>query len=117
MEPQTETEIISLFLHEKPAGIIMSLKESNIKYASILSKEVDCTYTHTLKILTQLENYRLVTFEKNGRIKKVSLTSEGEDVAHELVGLMRKLEKISRHEKNNGSEDEEETEERIVKTH
>lgn len=109
METTTpNTEIISLFLHEKPAGIIMRLKESNSKYASILSKEVDCTYTHTLKILTQLEEYRLVKFEKNGRIKKVSLTSEGEDVAHELGGLMRKLEKISRQEKKN-TENEAET--------
>lgn len=109
METTTlDAQIVGLFLHEKPAGIIMSLKESNSKYASILSKEVDCTYTHTLKILTQLEEYRLVKFEKNGRIKKVCLTSEGEDVAHELGGLMRKLEKIGRHDKNNGSESESE---------
>jgi len=36
-----------------------------------------------------------VEFEKNGRIKTVALTSEGEDVAHELGGLVRKLEKLS----------------------
>jgi predicted transcriptional regulator len=91
--------IMDLFLHGKPSGIIMCLKDSNGKYASILSKEVDCTYTHTLKILTQLKEYNLVEFEKDGRIKKVALTSEGEDVAHELGGLVRKLEKISRGEK------------------
>ena len=89
------TDIRDLFLHGKPAGIILSLKDSEGKYASILSKEVDCTYTHTLKILTQLKKYRLVEFEKNGRIKRVALTSEGEDVAHELGGLVRKLEKLS----------------------
>jgi hypothetical protein len=89
------TSIMELFLHGKPAGIIMSLKDCEGKYASILSKEVDCTYTHTLKILTQLKKYNLVEFEKDGRIKKVLLTSEGEDVAHELGGLVRKLERIS----------------------
>ena len=93
----------------------MSLKESNTKYASILSKEVDCTYTHTLKILTQLEEYQLVKFEKNGRIKKVSLTSEGEDVAHELVGLIRKLERISRQEKTPSTEEEEMLDARPIK--
>ncbi|MBN2250860.1 MAG: winged helix-turn-helix transcriptional regulator [Candidatus Altiarchaeota archaeon] len=87
--------VMDLFLHGKPSGIILSLKESDGKYASILSKEVDCTYTHTLKILTQLKRYNLVEFEKDGRIKKVCLTSEGEDVAHELGGLVRKLERIS----------------------
>jgi predicted transcriptional regulator len=91
-----ENDIMDLFLHGKPSGIILSLRDSEGKYASILSKEVDCTYTHTLKILTQLKEYRLVEFEKNGRIKRVCLTSEGEDVAHELGGLVRKLEKINR---------------------
>lgn len=90
------SNVMDLFLHGKPSGIVLSLKDSEGKYASILSKEVDCTYTHTLKILTQLKEYRLVEFEKNGRIKKVCLTSEGEDVAHELGGLVRKLEKISK---------------------
>jgi len=89
------TDIMDLFLHGKPAGIILCLKDCEGKYASILSKEVDCTYTHTLKILTQLKKYKLVEFEKNGRIKTVALTSEGEDVAHELGGLVRKLEKLS----------------------
>jgi len=98
MDKETH-EIMDLFLHEKPSGIILSLKDSDGKYASILSKEVDCTYTHTLKILTQLKEYKLVEFEKNGRIKRVCLTAEGEDVAHELGGLVRKLERITKESK------------------
>ena len=69
--------IIGLFLHSKPAGIMLSLKDSKGKYASIISKEVDCTYTHTLKILTQLKENGLVEFEKEGRIKQVALTPVG----------------------------------------
>lgn len=95
MDKETH-EIMDLFLHGKPSGIILSLRDSDGKYASILSKEVDCTYTHTLKILTQLKEYNLVEFEKNGRIKRVCLTAEGEDVAHELGGLVRKLERITK---------------------
>lgn len=86
--------IIPLLLHEKPAGIILKLRESKVKYASKLSKEVDCTYTHTLKILSELERHGLVEFSKEGRIKEVRLTETGEDVAHELEGLIRQLEKI-----------------------
>lgn len=88
-------EIMELFLHRKPVGIVISLMDSDGKYASILSKENDCTYTHTLKILTNLQNYGIVEFKKEGRIKGVKLTSAGEDIAHELEGLVRHLERRS----------------------
>lgn len=86
--------IMDLFLHNKPVGVMLGLRDSEGKYASILSKEIDCTYTHTLKILNQLNEHGLVEFERQGRIKKVTLTPGGDDVAHELEGLVRKLDKI-----------------------
>lgn len=92
---KTPKGITELFLHRKPVGIIMSLKGSDGKYASILSKENDCTYTHTLKILTDLQNYGVVEFKKEGRIKGVKLTQVGEDIAHEFEGLVRHLERLS----------------------
>ena len=91
-----ERSIVNLLLHEKPAGIILSLKSKEKKYASVLSKENDCTYTHTLKILEELREYGIVEFEKDGRIKYVTLTELGEDVAHELEGLVRYLERVSK---------------------
>ena len=93
-----ERGIVNLLLHEKPAGIILSLKSKEKKYASVLSKENDCTYTHTLKILEELRGYGLVEFEKDGRIKYVTLTELGEDVAHELEGLVRYLERVGKEE-------------------
>ncbi len=87
-------KILDLFLHDKPTGIVLSLKDSTGKYASVLSKETDCTYTHTLKILTQLQGSGIVEFEKKGRIKFVRLTSIGVDIAHELEGLVRQLERL-----------------------
>jgi len=92
-ELKQKKEIINLFLHSKPVGVILSLKEGE-KYASKVSKEIDCTYTHTLKILSELKNYGLVKFEKKGRIKKVRLTETGEDIAHGLEGLVRGLERL-----------------------
>ena len=90
-----ERDIVKLLLHEKPAGIILSLKSKEKKYASVLSKENNCTYTHTLKILDELRDYGIVGFEKDGRIKYVTLTDLGEDVAHELEGLVRYLERVT----------------------
>ncbi len=92
---KTNSDIMELFLHKKPVGIIISLKDPEGKYASVLSKENDCTYTHTLKILTSLQNHGLVEFKKEGRIKEVKLTQTGEDIAHEFEGLVRHLERLS----------------------
>ena len=106
--------IMDLFLHSKPVGVMLSLNASEGKYASIISKEVDCTYTHTLKILTQLKEQGLVKFEKEGRIKQVGLTPDGEDVAHELEGLVRKLERLSTGETSpqNGIDEKKEEEDK-----
>ncbi len=92
---EKKKKILDLFLYDKPAGVVLSLKDSTGKYASILSKETDCTYTHILKILTQLQGFGMIEFEKKGRIKFVKLTSVGVDVAHELEGLIRQLERLS----------------------
>jgi len=88
--------IANLLLHEKPAGILLSLRDKEKKYPTVLSKENDCTYTHTLKIVEELRGYGLVEFEKDGRIKYVTLTELGEDVAHQLEGLVRYLERIGK---------------------
>ncbi len=84
-----------LFLHDKPTRIILSLNESSGKYASIISKETDCTYTHTLKILSHMQELGIVKFKKTGRIKTVTLTSAGLDIAHNIEGLVRQFGKLS----------------------
>jgi predicted transcriptional regulator len=106
-----DRSIVNLLLHEKPAGIILSLRDKEKKYPTVLSKENDCTYTHTLKILEELRNYGLVEFEKDGRIKYVTLTDVGEDVAHELEGLIRYLERVSKGQKKGDEPKAEEAEE------
>jgi predicted transcriptional regulator len=102
-----ERGIVNLLLHEKPAGIILSLRDKEKKYPTVLSKENDCTYTHTLKILSELMDYGLVEFEKDGRIKYVKLTELGEDVAHNLEGLVRYLERMGKNKKEEPPKEEE----------
>ncbi|MFH0710988.1 MAG: hypothetical protein V1944_00250 [Candidatus Aenigmatarchaeota archaeon] len=77
----------------KPVKLLISLK-SGPKYATILSKEVDCTYSHTVKLLDQFKIYGLVDFEKKGRIKIVKLTEDGQELAHSVEGSMMKLSKM-----------------------
>ncbi|MDI6798488.1 MAG: hypothetical protein QMD12_00610 [Candidatus Aenigmarchaeota archaeon] len=82
-----------LFLRIKPVKLLASLK-SGPKYATILSKEVDCTYSHTVKLLDQFKKFGLVNFEKKGRIKMVKLTDDGENLAHSIESCLVKLSKI-----------------------
>lgn len=82
-----------LFLRTKPVKLIASLRPGP-KYATILSKEVDCTYSHTVKLLDQFKNFGLVEFEKKGRIKMIKLTNDGEDLAHAIEACLVKLSKI-----------------------
>ncbi|MEM2918255.1 MAG: winged helix DNA-binding protein [Candidatus Altiarchaeota archaeon] len=85
--------IINLILYEKPVAVILSLRSSE-KYASKVSKEVDCTYTHTLKILSELKSYGIVEFKKEGRIKKVKLTESGQEIANNLNRLINVIKKF-----------------------
>jgi len=90
--------IAKLFLRQKPVKLLISLK-SGPKYATILSKDIDCTYSHTVKLLDFFNDFSLVNFEKKGRIKIVKLTSDGEDLAHSVEGVLMKLSKIKSKEK------------------
>lgn len=95
LEKEKNKVLEDLFLREKPALILLSLKASKGSiYATILSKESDCTYSHTIKILDVLKEYGIVTFEKKGRIKTVTLTDDGWDIAHNLEAIQKKLSQI-----------------------
>jgi len=78
-------EIFKIFFHEKPAKMLIDLKNAKgISYASTLAKHVDCTYSHVVKILQEMEKAGLVTFGKQGRLKLLALTKKGNDVADHI---------------------------------
>ncbi len=66
-------------------------KISKIRYGSVLAKEVDCTYSHAVKILQSLQELGLVVFEKQGRIKIIKLTKKGKEIAEEIDNIKRSL--------------------------
>ena len=84
-------ENFDLFFRRKPAMMLIALKKvSRARYGSQLAKEVDCTYSHAVKILQTLEELGLVSFEKKGRIKIIKLTKRGSEVAGNIESI-RKL--------------------------
>lgn len=79
-----------LFFRRKPAMMLIALKRvTRAKYGSILAKEVDCTYSHAVKILQTLEQMGLVVFEKKGRIKIIKLTKKGKDIADHIEAIRK----------------------------
>jgi DNA-binding MarR family transcriptional regulator len=78
-------KIFGVFFREKPAMMLVHLlnKESDV-YASNLAKVVDCTYSHVVKILQEMQKADLIEFKRQGRLKILSLTKKGEEVARAI---------------------------------
>ncbi|MBR9675477.1 winged helix DNA-binding protein [Candidatus Woesearchaeota archaeon] len=86
--------IFNVFFREKPAMMLVSLKNSkNEIYASSLAKVIDCTYSHVVKILQEMEKAGLVNFEKEGRLKLLTLTKKGEEIAEHIDKIRTLLHK------------------------
>ena len=60
-------------------------------YASSLAKQIDCTYSHVVKILQEMERASLINFEKRGRLKLLTLTKKGSDMAEHIEGIRHLL--------------------------
>ncbi len=80
-----ESGIFNVFFREKPSMMLVSLRNTKSGvYASSLAKSIDCTYSHVVKILQEMEKAGLVNFEKQGRLKLLTLTKKGSDIAEHL---------------------------------
>ncbi len=106
MEKEKERfSALSLFLREKPAKLLLALGTTGkkAKYVSTLSKEINCTYSHTVRLLDEFKKFGLVKFMKVSRVKYIELTEEGKDLMLQLEGIIRKLSKLNTTEiKNKG---------------
>ena len=81
-------EIFNVFFREKPAMMLVELKNAKSEvYASSIAKTVDCTYSHVVKILQEMQKAGLINFEKQGRLKLLTLTKVGQEVAEKIDGI------------------------------
>ena len=81
--------IDELFLHLKPVKIIVRMKDPTTEnYASALASQADCTYSHAVRIIQEMDEKDLIETEKKGRRKQIELTEEGDRIAEELAELM-----------------------------
>lgn len=82
------TNIFNVFFREKPAMMIIGLKNAKTEmYASSIAKQVDCTYSHVVKILKEMQKAGLVNFEERGRMNLLTLTKTGQEVADKIDAI------------------------------
>ncbi|HLP79301.1 MAG TPA: winged helix DNA-binding protein [Acidobacteriota bacterium] len=85
-------KIFNVFFRAKPAMLLVNLKNAKQDiYASTVAKTIDCTYSHVVKILQEMEKAKLVSFNKQGRLKLLTLTKKGLDVAESIEKLRNNL--------------------------
>ena len=81
-------EIFDVFFREKPAMMLVELKNADANvYASVLAKQIDCTYSHVVKILQEMQKADLINFKKEGRLKLLELTRKGRNVAENIESI------------------------------
>ncbi len=84
--------IFNVFFREKPAMMLVNLKNAKDEiYASSLAKQIDCTYSHVVKILQEMEKSGLINFEKQGRLKLLTLTKKGLEIAEHIDNIRLSL--------------------------
>ena len=85
-------KVFGIFFRVKPAMMLVSLKNSNSEvYASSLAKMVDYTYSHVVKILQEMEKANIVSFQKQGRLKIITLTKKGQEIADHINAIRNAL--------------------------
>jgi predicted transcriptional regulator len=72
--------------------MLVELKNANANiYASVLAKQIDCTYSHVVKILQEMQKSELIRFKKEGRLKLLELTKKGHDIASNIENIRTQL--------------------------
>jgi len=85
-------ELRDVILHPKNVRVLVLLKQDGKKwYASSLAKEAGLSYVHVSELLDSFAHEGLLKAEKEGRIKRVTLTENGLKVANALDELVSRL--------------------------
>lgn len=80
-----ESNIFNVLLQEKPCAILRALRNAKGElYASEVARMVNCTRSHACKILLFMEKNGFINFEKQSRIRKISLAEKGKKIAEHI---------------------------------
>jgi len=95
-------DILSFFLQDKPARILLEMSKNKRTYPADISKALAATYSHIVRVIQKLEEFELIESEKEGRTKYIKLTELGQQVAHHLEGLEMALRNVNEETQKKG---------------
>ncbi|MDE1761707.1 MAG: winged helix-turn-helix transcriptional regulator [Candidatus Micrarchaeota archaeon] len=81
----------ALLLKEKQARIILALTDKGQEwYLTSLAQAAKATYVHTSRFVARCEALGLIQVVKHGKIKTLSLTEKGSEVAKGIASIMER---------------------------
>ncbi len=89
---------ILLFKDKQIRILLAILKQEKQPYISDLAKITGVTYVHTSRFLASCEKLGLISYERHGKIKTISLTPKGKGIALQIQDIIEKL-KVEEKEK------------------
>jgi len=89
-----KNDILSFFLQDKPAKILLETYKNERTYPADISKVLSATYSHIVRVIKKLEDYGLIQSERQGRTKFVTLTPLGKEVSEHISALNESLKKL-----------------------
>ena len=83
--------IINTFFHTKTARVLIELLNKKETYSYFLSKEIDITYSHLVKVIKKYEDVGILTSKKVGRTNIIKLTPKGKEIAKHIESIFEVL--------------------------
>jgi len=77
---------MTLKFTRKPADILFNIKDGD--YITIVGKKTRITFSHTIKIINEFEEHKLITIKKEGRLKLIFLTTLGEELQYKIKDII-----------------------------
>lgn len=87
-------DLSGFLLNEKPCRLLVEVGKRSEPFGKEISKEIDSTYSHTLRTVDRFEELGLISRERRGRKVVLSLTGDGEEVADALENLREALSSV-----------------------
>ena len=92
---------IEFFIKEKPFMALVTIRRARDDiYGSMISRKIETTYAHTIKIVSKLEEKGLIKSRKDGRKKILELTPKGERYADAFLNLIEVMDEKSDRKSN-----------------
>jgi len=81
------------FVREKPARILITLKDANTSWhLSKIARSTETSYVYVTKFISDLSRKGIVTIESKGKLRIAKLTDKGVEIANLLEEIKKKLE-------------------------